>query len=57
MKAKAKRRKCEEGKETVFNFGGRLWDTDRIDNTIARVKRSKVSESLAGVSPIYKLLP
>lgn len=48
MTSKAKRRKREEGKDTVFNFGGRLWGIDRIDSTLARVKRSRVSENLAG---------
>ena len=57
MKGKAKRRKHEDGKDTVFNFGGRLWDTDRIDSTLARVERSRLSESLAGEFPINGLLP
>ena len=48
MAEKAKRQKREEGKNTIFDFRGRLWSSDRIDSTLARVKRSSVSEDLAG---------
>ncbi len=48
MTQKAKRRKLEEGKETVFSLGGKLWGRDRIASTLARVEESRVSENLAG---------
>jgi hypothetical protein len=46
MKEKAKRRKREEGKDTVFSFGGRVWDSNRIENTAIRAKKSRVSEDM-----------
>ena len=46
MKEKAKRRKREEGKETVFSFGGRVWDSNRIENTAIRAKKSKITEDM-----------
>jgi hypothetical protein len=48
MKEKAKRRKREEGKDTVFSFGGRVWDDNRIESTATRAKKSKISEDMAG---------
>ncbi|PMD25575.1 hypothetical protein NA56DRAFT_565482, partial [Hyaloscypha hepaticicola] len=46
MKEKAKRRKREEGKETVFSFGGKVWDDNRIESTAARAKKSKTREDM-----------
>jgi hypothetical protein len=47
MKEKAKRRKREEGKDTVFSFGGRVWDTNRVERTATRAKRSRmISEDM-----------
>jgi hypothetical protein len=46
MKEKAKRRKREEGKETVFSFGGRIWDSNRIESTAIRAKKSKISDDM-----------
>ena len=53
MAEKAKRRKREEGKDTVFSFGGRVWDSQRIENTLVRAKKSKVIIDLTGEFP-YK---
>ncbi len=57
MTEKAKRRKREEGKDTVFNLGGRLWGVDRIQSTLARAKKPTVSEDLAGEFDTNGLLP
>lgn len=46
MKEKAKRRKREEGKETIFSFGGKVWDDSRIESTATRAKKSKTSEDM-----------
>ena len=48
MAEKANRRKREEGKDTVFVCGGKVWGRDRIDSTLARVKRARFNENLAG---------
>ena len=56
MAEKANRRKCEEGKDTVFIFGGKLWGRDRIDSTLARVKRARFNENLAGKFHTKRLL-
>jgi thiamine biosynthesis lipoprotein ApbE len=48
MTQKANRRKREEGKETVFDFGGKLWGRDRIASTLARAEESRVSVNVAG---------
>lgn len=46
MKEKAKRRKREEGKDTVFSFGGRAWDSNRVESTAIRAKKSRISEDI-----------
>ena len=48
MAGKAERRRREEGKETVFSFGGRIWNTDRVASTLARIKNPRVDEDLEG---------
>lgn len=48
MAEKAKRRKREEGKDTVFSFGGRLWDSNRVENTLNKARKTWNSEDLAG---------
>lgn len=48
MAEKAKRRKREEAKDTVFSFGGRVWDSQRIENTLVRTKKPKVTIDLTG---------
>ncbi|KAL8713832.1 MAG: hypothetical protein Q9225_006682 [Loekoesia sp. 1 TL-2023] len=49
MAEKAKRRKREEGKDTVFSFGGRVWEDHRVENTLARTKKPKVTIDLTDV--------
>lgn len=48
MTEKAKRRKREEGKDTVFTFGGRVWDSRRLESTLVRAKKPKVTIDLTG---------
>lgn len=48
MTQKAKRRKLEEGKDTVFKLEGKLWNRDRTASTLSRIEEFKVSENLAG---------
>ena len=50
MAEKSKRRKREEGKDTVFSFEGRIWDSDRVENTLSRTKRTSFSEDIASKS-------
>jgi hypothetical protein len=57
MKEKAKRRKREEGKETVFSFGGKVWDNNRIESTATRAKKSKTSEDTESKSHNSGLMP
>ena len=45
MNEKAKQRKQEEGKDTIFSFGGRLWDRQRVENTLVRTKRPRGIEN------------
>ncbi|KAL8767768.1 MAG: hypothetical protein Q9209_005854 [Squamulea sp. 1 TL-2023] len=45
----AKRRKREEGKDTVFTYRGRVWESDRIENTLLRTKKPKVAIDLTDV--------
>ena len=40
MREKSKRRKLEDNKDTVFSFGGRVWDSHRIESTLARSKKA-----------------
>ncbi|KAL8777117.1 MAG: hypothetical protein Q9213_007998 [Squamulea squamosa] len=49
MAEMAKRRKREEGKDTVFTFGGRVLESDRIENTLLRTKKPKVTIDLTDV--------
>lgn len=51
MAEKAKRRKREEGKDTVFHFGGRVWESHRVKSTIARTKKPTVTIDLTGKFP------
>ncbi|KAL8860637.1 MAG: hypothetical protein Q9178_002990 [Gyalolechia marmorata] len=41
MMEKSKRRKLEHNKDTVFSYGGRVWDSHRVESTLARTKKSK----------------
>ncbi|KEY66009.1 hypothetical protein S7711_06917 [Stachybotrys chartarum IBT 7711] len=38
MVRKARQRKLEAGKDTVFKFGGQEWDSDRAGSTVSRAK-------------------
>ncbi|KAL8828847.1 MAG: hypothetical protein Q9170_006425 [Blastenia crenularia] len=49
MREKARRRKRDEGKDTVFSFGGRIWDSSRVESTIVRTKKPKVTIDLTDV--------
>ena len=42
MANKARTRKWQENKDTVFSFGEKLWDSDRIENTLHRAKRGRI---------------
>lgn len=48
MAEKARQRKREAGKDTVFSYGGRLWDSDRVEHTLSRAKRARFSEDVVG---------
>ena len=52
---KAKRRKQEEGKETIFLVGGRSWDRNRIENTLSRSKMVDKTELPLGKSGPQKV--
>ncbi|KAI4254099.1 MAG: hypothetical protein LQ352_003291 [Teloschistes flavicans] len=47
----AKRRKREEGKNTVFTFGGKVWDPNRVESTLVRSKKPTANVDLTGRSP------
>lgn len=50
MMEKSKRRKRDEGKDTVYSFGGKVWDYKRIENTLSRTQQKvEVNEDLAGM--------
>ncbi|KAK8084450.1 hypothetical protein PG997_005721 [Apiospora hydei] len=50
MMGKAKARKRVEDKETVFSFGGRNWETSRIESTLARAnKKVRTDQSIGDV--------
>jgi hypothetical protein len=34
---------ARRGKDTVFSFGRRVWDTNRVERTAIRAKRSRVT--------------
>lgn len=46
MKRKAQQRKRQEGKDTMFSFGGRVWDSNRIESTATRAGKSKASDDV-----------
>ena len=46
MMERSKRRKREEGKDTVFVFGGRVWDSHRVESTLVRTKKPRVTIDL-----------
>ena len=48
LKETAERRKREEGKDTVFSFGGRVFDSGRLESTLGRTKKPKVTIDLTG---------
>ncbi|KAI4280424.1 MAG: hypothetical protein L6R38_004469 [Xanthoria sp. 2 TBL-2021] len=50
MMEKSKRRKREEDKDTVFSFGGRVWDSHRVESTLVRTKKSTATIDLTNVS-------
>ena len=54
---KANRRKRDHGKDTVFEVGGKVWTRDRIESTLARVKRTRFNEDRASKSHTNELLP
>ncbi|RYP63797.1 hypothetical protein DL770_009297 [Monosporascus sp. CRB-9-2] len=44
---KAKRRWQADKKETIFSFGGKVWETDRIERTLARTnKKARLEQAL-----------
>ena len=57
LKGKAERRKREEGKDTVFSFGGRVWDSGRLESTLVRTKKPKVAIDLTGKIPQNRTRP
>lgn len=46
MMEKSKRRKREEDKDTVFSFGGKVWDSHRAESTLVRTKKSTATIDL-----------
>ena len=46
MMEKSKRRKREDDKDTVFVFGGRVWDSHRAESTLVRTKKPRVTIDL-----------
>lgn len=46
MNEKLKRRKREDDKETEFVFGGRVWDRHRVESTLVRTKKPRVTIDL-----------
>ena len=48
MMNKAEKRKREEGKNTVFSYGGKLWNRERVENTLSRAKKARFSDDGAG---------
>lgn len=47
MMNKSQQRKREEGKNTVFSYGGRLWNSERVENTLSRAKKAGFSNDVA----------
>lgn len=45
MMQKARHRKQEEDKDTEFTYGGRVWDSKRVESTVSRAKRARLAES------------
>jgi hypothetical protein len=42
MTEKATKRKREEGKDTVFNFGGLQWNTSQAQKSALRSKKARI---------------
>ena len=50
MKEKARQRKEDLGKDTVFFMGGKPWPTSRVESTLARGGKSNTSVEIVGTS-------
>jgi hypothetical protein len=52
MTEKAKRRRQTEDKETIFSFGGKVWEPDCIESRAARTnKKLRIEEGPEGLYP------
>lgn len=55
MADKAKKRKRQEGKDTVFEFGGQRWTQERAESTVVRysmrTKKVRPEEVVEGMFP------
>ncbi|KAH6895896.1 hypothetical protein B0T10DRAFT_587446 [Thelonectria olida] len=47
MVEKSKRRKRENGSDTVFTYGGKQWDKTRAENTLTRSKKPRTQDAAA----------
>jgi len=48
MKQKANKRKRDDGKETVFIYGGRRWDKSDAERSATRSKKVRIGSDLIG---------
>jgi len=46
MTEKAAKRKREEGKDTIFNFGGLQWNTSQAQKSALRSKKARTSSEV-----------
>jgi hypothetical protein len=48
MVEKANKRKRNEGKDTVFSYGGQVWSQERIQSRAGRAKKSREAIDVDG---------
>ncbi|KAJ3535651.1 hypothetical protein NM208_g7047 [Fusarium decemcellulare] len=50
MANKAQSRKRGDGRDTVFMYGGKVWDRSRAENTLSRSKKSRTQDSVSDMT-------